>query len=252
MKERVEKIDATEIVLSDNELMPGIQKLIEDAIKKGYKKSWVINAISYRWRDMAPKQEKTELEFTDDEKAFFEKIDKFFSDYGQAFVMRASWRVNDSNWQNRDEIEKLAQAPDYIETILNMMRTSTKSMYCIFCREDTITLQKIEKYNKKLFGFLYGLWDPYFINCALNDLFLVDDMPVYTLDSDERSKYYLHTIENNEKYWNFIKKYSYRNTKLNRVAMKDHFNILLIFVLGYSTNILAEDKEAMKYAECKG
>lgn len=220
MKERVEKINPTEIVLSDNELMLEIQKIIEVAIKKGYTKTSVINAISQRWRDMAPKQEKTEFELTDDEKAFFEKVDKFYSDYGQAFVMRASWRENKSNWENRDKIEEKANDTCYKKRILDSLRIATKSMYCIFGREDTITLHKIEQYNKKLFDFKYGICDPYTINCALNDLYLIDDVPVYTLDLDERSKYCLHTIENNEKYWNFTQKYSYRNTELNRAAMQ--------------------------------
>lgn len=220
MKERVEKINPTEIVLSDNELMLEIQKIIEDAIKKCYTKTSVINAFSQKWRDMTHKQEKKEFELTDDEKAFFEKVDKFYSDYGQAFVMRVSWHDNGSNWENRDKIEKKAQNSCYKKEILDSLKMATKSIYCIFCREDTITLQKIEQYNKKLFGFKHGICDPYIINCALDDLFLVDDMPVYTLDFDERSKCYPHTIENNEKYWNFIKKYSYRNTELNRAAMQ--------------------------------
>ena len=115
MKERVEKFGPTETVLRDNELMLGIQQIIEDAIKKGYKKSWVINAISQRWRDMIPMQEKDKLELTDDEKSFFEKVDKFYSNYGQAFVMRASWRENKSNWENRDKIEEKAPAAAPVE-----------------------------------------------------------------------------------------------------------------------------------------
>lgn len=223
MKERIEKIDSTEIVLNDNELMLKVHKAIEEAIQKGYTKTSVINAVSKKWQDMNAKQEKTELELTDDEKTFFEKVDKFYSDYGQAFVMRASWRENKSNWENRNKIEEKANDTHYKKRILDSLRMATKSIYCIFCREDTITLQKIEQYNKKLFGFIYGLLDPYTINCALNDLFLVGDMPIYLLDAEERRKYeniHLHTIENNEKYWNFIKKYSYRNTELNRAAMQ--------------------------------
>ncbi|MBQ9314512.1 MAG: hypothetical protein IJ220_05915 [Clostridia bacterium] len=223
MKERVEKFGPTEIVLRDNELMLGIQQIIEDAIKKGYKKSWVINAISQRWRDMIPMQEKDKLELTDDEKSFFEKVDKFYSDYGQAFVMRASWRENKSNWENRDKIEEKANDTCYKKRILDSLRIATKSIYCIFCREDTITLQKIEQYNKKLFGFIHGLLDPYTINCALDDLYLVDDMPIYILEEKERRKYeniYAFTIECNENYREFCKKYSYRNTELNRAAMQ--------------------------------
>lgn len=227
MKERVEKLYSTEIVLKDNELMLGIQQIIEDAIKKGYKKSWVINAISQRWRDMIPMQERDKLELTDDEKAFFEKVDKFYSDYGQAFVMRASWQYYKSNWQNRDKIEKLAEDPCFRKRVLDSLKVTTKSMYCVFCREDTITLQKIEKYNAKLFDYKDIFYDSYIINCALNDLFLIDDMLIYILGGEERRKYektygniYAFSIECNKNFREFCEKYSYRNTERNRAAMQ--------------------------------
>lgn len=225
MKEMVKKPDATEIVLDDKELTSIIRRMIEEAIQKGYNKTSVMNAMSQMWRDMVSKNEKIKLELTIDEQAFFEKVDMFFSEYGQAFVTRISWRENGSNWENMRKIEEKVHDADYARHILDSIRMFTKSVYCTFCREDTITFANIEKYSMNLFSSkcMLGMSYMYPISCALEDLiFIGDNKPVYVLKAEDRARYeniYSLLIERNEKYCKFIEKYSYRRTELASVAM---------------------------------
>ncbi|MBR3209538.1 MAG: hypothetical protein IKF82_04645 [Bacilli bacterium] len=222
MKEMAKKPDAMEIVLDDKKLTPIIRRMIEEAIQKGYNKTSVMNAMSQMWRDMVPKNEKIKLELTIDEQAFFEKVDMFFSEYGQAFVRRVSWKENDLNWQNRGKIEEKVHNSDYAKHILDSLIMFTKSVFCTFCREDTITLANIKKYNMELFGRKYVLpCDLYPISCALDDLFVVDgNNLVYVLEKKDYENIYSFSIERNERYRQFIEKYSYRSTNLTKIAMK--------------------------------
>lgn len=225
MKEMVKKPDAAEIVLNDKEITLIIRRLIEEAIQNSYNKTSVMNAMSQIWNDMMPKKEETKLQLTADEQAFFEKVDKFFSEYGQAFITRISWRENGSNWENMRKIEEKVHDADYARHILDSIRIFTKSVYCTFCREDTITFANIDKYSMKLFSSkcMLGMSDMYPISCALEDLiFIGDNKPVYVLKAEDRARYeniYSLLIERNEKYCKFIEKYSYRRTKLASVAM---------------------------------
>lgn len=215
MKEMVKKTDSTQIVLDDKELTLIIQRMIEDAIQKKYRKTYVMNAISQTWSNMIPKEKIKLLELTSDEQNFFEKVDMFFSEYGQAFVTRVNWFENGLRWQNRKEIEK-----NYEKHILDSLIMFAKSAFCTFCREDTITLANIKKYNMQLFGRKYVLpIDLYPIRCALDDLFVVDGKPFYVLKKDCKNIYSF-SIERNENYQQFIKKYSYRRTELTQITMK--------------------------------
>ena len=219
MKERKEEFDPTTIILSDENFNLAIRSLIEDAIKKGYLKTKVMNVISQTWSDMIPKQEKTKFEPTTEELAFFEKVDKFFLEYGKVFVVRMYLKENNYDWQNREKYKE-----EYAKNVLDSLTKFTKSVFCTFCREEKMTLANIKKYNMELWGFKYrGPLDLNSIKFALGDLYVIDQKLVYALGSEERKKYeniYLYSIGRNEDFQSFIKKYSYRRSNLAEVAMK--------------------------------
>lgn len=219
MKERKEEFDPTTIILSDENFNLAIRSLIEDAIKKGYLKTNVMNIISQTWRDMIPKQEKTKSEPTTEEQAFFEKADKFFLEFGKVFVVRMYWQKIDYDWQNRENYKE-----EYAKNVLDSLTKFTKSVFCTFCREEKMTLANIRKYNMELGEMMYiGYQDFYPINCALDDLYVIDKKLVCAQDFKERKKYkniYSYSIERNEDFQNFIKKFSFRRSDLTNVAMK--------------------------------
>ena len=219
MKERKEEFDPTTIILSDENFNLAIRGLIRAAIEKGYTKTRVIHVISQTWSDMLPKQEKAKFEPTTEELAFFEKADNFFLEYGKAFVVRMHLRESNLNWRNREKYTE-----EYAKSVLDSLTKFTKSVFCTFCREEKMTLANIRKYNMALWESMYmEPLDFYTINHAFDDLYVIDNKLVYALESEDRKKYeniYLFTIDRNEDFQSFIKKYSYRRTDLTQVAMK--------------------------------
>ena len=99
------------------------------------------------------------------------------------------------------------------------------------CREEKMILANIRKYNMELWGSVY--MEPrnfYTIDCAFDAFYVIDKKLVYALGSEERKNHeniYLFTIERNEEFQSFIKKYSYQRSDLTQVAMK------LIWIISY-------------------
>ena len=225
MKRRVKKPDATEIILGDKELTLIIRRMIQEAIQKGYCKTSVMKVISSIWRDMVPKKERTMMEPSAEEQIFFDKVDKFYEEYGIAFVTRACWIKCDFSWQNKEKINQMVNNPEFARIVLDSLRMFTKSVYCTFCREESFTREKIKKYSYELFGYKKMLYSNlYGTKCALDDLYLFgEERPIYIIESEELAKYqniFSYTIDANESYREFVAKYSYKKTDLTRVAME--------------------------------
>lgn len=219
MKERKEEFDPTTIILSDENFNLAIRSLIEDAIKKGYVKTKVMNIISQTWSEMIPKQEKAKFEPTTEDLDFFNKVDKFFLEYGKAFVVRVFLIETGQKWQNRENYGE-----EYAKIVLDSLVKFTKSVFCTFYHEEKMTLANIRKYNMELWGCMYvGPQKFYPINHALDDLYVINKKLVYAIESEDLKKYEnisSFSIERNEDFKSFIKKYSYRRSDLTQVAMK--------------------------------
>jgi len=205
---------------SDRDFNLKLLEIINYAVQKGYTKTFVINSFSQKWSEIINAQNDKLVKLTDKEKEFFEKVDKFYSDFGQAFVLRESWRDSSFDWNKREEIETRAQKSFYINRLLAKLKVSTKSMYYIYSRGGAFTKKSIKNYNKKLFGFSKGIDNIYTINRALGDLFIVGSKIIYVIDEKERTNYLGNRIIYNENYLKFVKSRSYRNTELTSLSLK--------------------------------
>lgn len=220
MKKKVEMPDATNTVLNDKEVALIIQSLVKEAIKKGYKKTDFMNAISQTWNDMIPKKD-NHIQPTDDEINFFEKVEMFFAEYSEPFIRRIAWRDAGSDWSKKNTIEEKVNNPKYVKYVFDSLILFTKCAYVTFCREDSITLRSIEKYSTRIFGChcSVNMKDIYAISRALDDIMYAEkERPVYVQNFSERV--YANRIESNHMYQEFIKEFSYRRGELPTLSLK--------------------------------
>ncbi len=224
MKERKNSDVSLNRVLNDADLMVKIQSVIEDAVGKGYTKTPVMHALSQKWQDMNQDEKEKVYVITDEDMAFFEKIDKFYSDYGQAFVLRTSWRECGARWEDRKKIEEKAQSSRFQKRVLDSLKVATKSIYCIFRTGGSFTLKKIERFNRELFGCRFASFDAYVVDSAISDLYFYKSMPVYESYNFETERIYdqgyVFCIDNNASFCAFVEQHPCRNTLLNMAALK--------------------------------
>lgn len=172
---------SAEIVLNDKELSLIIRRLIDEATKKSYNKTSVTKAISKIWSDIVPKEDKVRLDVTIDEQTFFNKVDIFFSEYGQKFVDELEI-LKDDGWSKNNSMKKT--------NLLRYLKVFAKSMYCVFHREDTITFAYINKYCKMLdnHGYVIKEKELYLLARVLNKIVIVDNKLIY--DTSRNIKYF--------------------------------------------------------------
>ena len=174
-------------ILSDNDFMMEVKELINRAANNGYAKTYVLKVISNTWKDVIPnnEQEEGEFELTDDEKEFFDKVDKFFAEFGEDLVKLTVRYIKNLTWPSvKKDIINL-NSPDKKRKFTDSLIMLTKCIYCIFSRKTTFTRKDIQQFGQKIFNCKFEICDPYILNFALDDLFFADGQPTRKHKTEE-------------------------------------------------------------------
>lgn len=142
MKKTLSKTDrAIKTILEDEEMEECFRKLVEKADSKGLCLANFQSAAKFFWNKYSSKKlpEQEEIVFTAEEEDFFNKVDLFWQKFGKN-IMTYFLRTREKDKFSRSFYKK----PIFYTMLF-------KIMYLVFEKENSVTINLIEKYEKKYF-----------------------------------------------------------------------------------------------------
>ena len=224
MKEEEKTTDPKKIIMNDGELMASIEEIVNRSVKKGYKKTDVFDVISNTWKKSKPKYQ-CAINLTDEEKVFFDKAENFVTKYGEELFKSSLWERMSPENRKYEDIERIAKEHFYKERFISDLRIYIKCVYCVFLREKSITRKQLRKYSNELFGEKTSVpFDEYTLEIILDDfIFIEETEPIYDFSGEKRKLYENWSTFRSKclvHYEEFVAKYKFRNSALNRASMR--------------------------------
>ena len=206
---------ATNNIILDDEMKILIRELVHKANEKGYRKSFFCKTVSEIWGEEIQAPVKICKQMIEDEKAFAEKIKKFWEYYEDA-IFYAKYRS--SKYREEKLIPK--EDTDKRKWIYDLYYPELCSLYIAFQREDKLNQAIVIKYCKEYFGSCEGMIS--YIVSMLDKLFYEymyfyedQDMPEFKEDYSIGKT----NIEYNQEFQQFRDQYEFAKIKINRVAL---------------------------------
>ena len=224
MKEKEKTTDPKEIIMNDRGLMASIEEIVKRSVEKGYYKTDVLDVINHTWKKSKPKCQ-CAINLTDEEKAFFDKAENFVTKYGEEIFKRELWERMSPERRRHENMERRAKEHTYKERFISDLLIYIKCVYCVFLREESITLEHLRKYSKELFGKRTSVpCNEDTLEKTLDDfIFIEENEPIYDYSGEKRRQYeHWSTFRSKrlEHYEEFVAKYKFRSSALNRASIR--------------------------------
>ena len=200
------------------------EEIVNRSVKKGYYKTDVLYVISNTWNESKSKCRRT-IKLTDEEKAFFDKAENFVTKYGEEIFKRELWERMSPERRRHEDMERSAKEHPYKERFIFDLLIYIKCVYCVFLREESITLKQLRKYSNELFGERTSVpCNEYTLEKILDDfIFIEETEPIYDFSGEKRKLYENWSTFRSKRlvhYEEFVAKYKFRSSALNRASMR--------------------------------
>ena len=224
MKEKEKTTDPKEIIMNDRGLMASIEEIVKRSVEKGYYKTDVLYVISNTWNESKSKCRRT-IKLTDEEKAFFDKAENFVTKYGEEIFKRELWERMSPERRRHEDMERSAKEHPYKERFIFDLLIYIKCVYCVYLREESITLEHLRKYSKELFDKRTSVpCNEATLEKTLDDfIFIEENEPIYDYSGEKRRQYEHWSTFRSKRlkhYEEFVAKYKFRSTALNRASIR--------------------------------
>ena len=224
MKEKKKTTDPKEIIMNDRGLMASIEEIVKRSVEKGYYKTDVLSVIGNTWNELKFRCRST-IKLTDEEKAFFDKAENFVTKYGEEIFKRELWERMSPERRRHENMERRAKEHPYKERFISDLLIYIKCVYCVFLREESITLKQLRKYSNELFGERTSVpCSEYTLEKILDDfIFIEETEPIYDFSGEKRKLYENWSTFRSKRlvhYEEFVAKYKFRSSALNRASMR--------------------------------
>ena len=200
------------------------EEIVNRSVKKGYYKTDVLYVISNTWNESKSKCRRT-IKLTDEEKAFFDKAENFVTKYGEEIFKRELWERMSPERRRHEDMERSAKEHPYKERFIFDLLIYIKCVYCVFLREESITLEHLRKYSKELFDKRTSVpCNEATLEKTLDDfIFIEETEPIYDFSGEKRKLYENWSTFRSKclvHYEEFVAKYKFRSTALNRASIR--------------------------------
>ena len=127
--------------------------------------------------------------------------------------------------RRHEDMERSAKEHPYKERFIFDLLIYIKCVYCVFLREESITLEHLRKYSKELFDKRTSVpCNEATLEKTLDDfIFIEENEPIYDYSGEKRRQYEHWSTFRSKRlkhYEEFVAKYKFRSTALNRASIR--------------------------------